>query len=141
MSLEPRYVPGAVPPVPSAESIGSGEDSLVRIVDELTTRFQAGEQVNLNLYIQAHPEHAEPGQEVGVPVPVGVIQVSALGPLVGTVEADGVQRPRQLGVQVPVGQGVALPVPGREQVRQVKSHGDKCADSPRLLASRGVVRR
>ena len=87
------------------------------------------------------PEHAEPGQEVGVPVAVGVIQIGALGPLVRPVEADGVQRPRQLGVQVPVGQGVALPVPGREQVRQVKSHGDKCADSPRLLASRGAVRR
>jgi serine/threonine protein kinase len=47
------------PPVPTADQTGSAHDSLVRIVDELTTRLQAGEPVDLDPYIAAHPEHAE----------------------------------------------------------------------------------
>jgi serine/threonine protein kinase/Flp pilus assembly protein TadD len=46
-------------PVPAAGQTGSAEDGLVPIIEELTTRLQAGERVDVEQYIQAHPEYAE----------------------------------------------------------------------------------
>jgi WD40 repeat protein/serine/threonine protein kinase/Flp pilus assembly protein TadD len=48
-----------IQPVPTAGQSGSAEDSLVAIIEELTTRLQAGERVDVEPYIQAHPEYAE----------------------------------------------------------------------------------
>jgi serine/threonine protein kinase len=45
-------------PVPAAGQSGSAEDRLVAIIEELTTRLQAGERVDIEPYIRAHPEHA-----------------------------------------------------------------------------------
>jgi serine/threonine protein kinase len=47
------------PPASAAAQTGPEEDSLARIVEELTTRLQAGESVDVEHFIQAHPEHAE----------------------------------------------------------------------------------
>jgi WD40 repeat protein/serine/threonine protein kinase len=46
-------------PVPIAGQSGSAEDGLVAIIEELTTRLQAGERVDVEPYIRAHPEQAE----------------------------------------------------------------------------------
>jgi serine/threonine protein kinase/tetratricopeptide (TPR) repeat protein len=46
-------------PVLTAGQNGSAEDRLVAIIEELTTRLQAGERVDIEPYIRAHPEHAE----------------------------------------------------------------------------------
>ena len=71
--------------------------------------------------VAARREHAEAGQEVGVLVAVGVVQVGALGPLVDLVEADRVQHLGLLRVQVPAVQLVAVVLVRAEQGLQVGS--------------------
>ena len=58
--------------------------------------------------VAAEAHHPEAGEHVEVVVAVGVPEVGALGPLVDLVEADGVQHARQLVVEVPRVQLVAL---------------------------------
>ena len=72
--------------------------------------------------VAADAEDPEPGQEVGVALAIGVVEVGTFRALVHAVEADGVQHPGQLGVQVLAGEGVALPVAGSEKLRQVENH-------------------
>ncbi len=67
-------------------------------------------------------EHAEAGQEIGVLVPLGVVQVRSLGPLVDLVEADGVQHLRLLGVQVPAVELITVAAMGREQRGEIEVH-------------------
>jgi serine/threonine protein kinase len=47
------------PPVSVAPQSGSADRALGLLVEELTARFQAGEPVEVEAYLQAHPEHAE----------------------------------------------------------------------------------
>ena len=72
--------------------------------------------------VVAHAEDPEAGQEVGVTLAIGVVEVGTFRALVHTVEADGVQHPGELGVQVLAGEGVTLPMPGSEKLRQVENH-------------------
>ncbi len=72
--------------------------------------------------VVADAEDPEARQEVGVALAVGVVEVGTLRALVHAVEADGVQHPGELGVQVLAGEGVALAVPGSEKLRQVENH-------------------
>ena len=72
--------------------------------------------------VVADAEDPEAGQEVGVAVALGVVEVGAFRALVHAVEADGVQHPGQLGVQVLAGEGVTLTTPGSEKLRQVENH-------------------
>lgn len=58
--------------------------------------------------VAAEPHHPEPGEHVQVVVAVRVPEVRALGPLVDLVEADGVQHARELVVEVPGVEFVAL---------------------------------
>ncbi|CAM5324373.1 hypothetical protein SAFG77S_00079 [Streptomyces afghaniensis] len=58
--------------------------------------------------VAAQAHHPEPGEHVQVVVAVRVVEVGALGALVDLVEADGVQHARELVVQVPGVQLVAL---------------------------------
>ena len=73
--------------------------------------------------VAARREHAEAGQEIGVLVAVGVVQVRALGPLVDLVEADRVQHLRLLRVQVPAVELVSVVAMGGEQCLEVEVHG------------------
>jgi hypothetical protein len=68
-------------------------------------------------------EHPEAGQEVGVRVAVGVVQVRALGPGVDLVEADRVQHLGLLRVQVRAAELVSVRLMGREEGLQVEVHG------------------
>ncbi|CAM5620994.1 hypothetical protein SALBM217S_04818 [Streptomyces griseoloalbus] len=56
----------------------------------------------------AKAHHPEPGEHVEVVVALVVPEVGTLGALVDLVEADGVQHARELRVEVPVVQLVAL---------------------------------
>ena len=76
-------------------------------------------------------ENPESGQEVGVPVALAVVEVGTLGSFVDVVEADGVQHPGQLGVEVATGQLVSLPAARAQETGQIKGHGPfspACAD-------------
>ena len=80
--------------------------------------------------VAARGEHAEAGQEIGVLVALGVVQVRALGPLVDLVEADRVQHLGLLRVQVPAVQLISVAAMGREQGREVEVH-DSFSPGPR----------
>src|SRR5580693_4128999 len=73
--------------------------------------------------VAARRENSEAGQEIGVRVAVGVVQVRALGPLVDLVEADRVQHFGLLRVQVPAVQLISVVAMGREQSREVEVDG------------------
>jgi serine/threonine protein kinase/tetratricopeptide (TPR) repeat protein len=49
----------APPPEIQGRKADSGDEGLVRIVEDLTTRMQAGEPVDVDALIQAHPEYSE----------------------------------------------------------------------------------
>ncbi len=72
--------------------------------------------------IAAHPEHAEAGQEVGVPVAVAVVEIAALGLLVDLVEPDDAQHAGQVRLEVLVLQLVALASALRQEGGQVEAH-------------------
>ncbi len=44
---------------PVADQTGSAEKVLGLLIEELTAKLQAGEPVDVELYVQEHPEHAE----------------------------------------------------------------------------------
>src|ERR1017187_5680908 len=67
--------------------------------------------------IAAGREHAEAGQEIGVLVALGVVQVRAFGSLVDLIEADRVQHLRLLGIEVLAVKLVSRPWMPREQAR------------------------
>ena len=87
----------------------------------------------------ARREHAEPGEEVGVGVALGVVEVGALAPLVVLVETDRVQRAGQLRVEVPAVQVIPLTTHRREFRVEVKTHGFYCQPFGRAKR-RGLVR-
>ena len=68
--------------------------------------------------VAAEAHHPEAGEHVEVVVAVRVPEVRALGPLVDLVEADGVQHARELVVEVPGVQLVALGAALGEQRRR-----------------------
>jgi len=82
--------------------------------------------------VAAHGKDAEAGQEVGVTVAVGVVEIGPLPPLINLVEADRMQHPRELGVEVAGVQFVSLPTPGGEQAGQVESHALQSPGPPPL---------
>ena len=67
-------------------------------------------------------EHPKPRQEIRVGVPLGVEEVGPLAAHVVLVEPNGVQRTRQLRVQVLAVQLVPLSTHGRELSAQIKAH-------------------
>ena len=110
-----------------------GQQSLrEQALDRLAVELRPGREVHLERVSQrlldhrvrpAGREHPEPRQEVRVSVALGVVEVRTLAAHVVLVEADGVQRPRQLRVEVASGELVALSGAAGQQAGQIKGHG------------------
>ncbi len=80
--------------------------------------------------------NAESGQEVEVPLPGCVIEIAAFATDILSVKADGLERPGELAVEVPLMQREVLPGPGRERPGYIERHGPPrtCADMTTILA-------
>ncbi len=86
---------------------------------------------------------AEPREEVEIPLTLGIEEVGAFASDIEAIEADRLEHPSKLVIQVLLMKRVVLPVPGSEQLAHIECHASPsrlCTGCPHKVVAESQAR-